>query len=144
MTTISRSALLPYSAEAMFDLINDVAQYPAFMDGCVGAEVLSQSDQAMVARLHLSRGGVNQSFTTRNTLNRPREICLELVDGPFETFAGRWTLLALNEQACKVSLLLDFTLRSAVLGVAARQLFNSAANSMVDAMVKRAKLMYGE
>ncbi|MAY35646.1 MAG: ubiquinone-binding protein [Spongiibacteraceae bacterium] len=143
MTTISRSALLPYSADQIFELINDVGAYPQFMDGCVGAEVLSESDDAMVARLDLSRAGVRQSFTTRNALQRPLEIKLELVDGPFESFAGRWTLLALNEQACKVSLFLSFTLNSSVLSAAARQLFNGAANSMVDAMVKRAKVVYG-
>ena len=143
MTTISRSALLPYSADQIFELINDVSAYPEFMDGCVGAEVLSESDDAMVARLDLSRAGVRQSFTTRNALQRPLEIKLELVDGPFESFAGRWTLLALNEQACKVSLFLSFTLNSSVLSAAARQLFNGAANSMVDAMVKRAKVVYG-
>ncbi len=94
MTTISRSALLPYSADQVFELINDVSAYPQFMDGCVGAEVLSESDDAMVARLDLSRAGVRQSFTTRNALQRPIEIKLELVDGPFEAFTGRWTLLA--------------------------------------------------
>lgn len=143
MTTISRSALLPYSVDQIFELINDVSAYPQFMDGCVGAEVLSESDDAMVARLDLSRAGVRQSFTTRNALQRPLEIKLELVDGPFESFAGRWTLLALNEQACKVSLFLSFTLNNSVLSAAARQLFNGAANSMVDAMVKRAKVLYG-
>ncbi|HCS28203.1 MAG TPA: ubiquinone-binding protein [Spongiibacteraceae bacterium] len=143
MTTISRSALLPYSAEQVFDLINDVACYPQFMDGCVGAEVLSESENAMVARLDLSRGGVTQSFTTSNALTRPSEIRLELVDGPFENFVGRWVLLSLNGQACKVSLFLNFTLSSSVLSVAAKQLFNGAANTMVDAMVKRAKSVYG-
>ena len=143
MTTISRSALLPYSADQVFELINDVSAYPQFMDGCVGAEVLSESDDAMVARLDLSRAGVRQSFTTRNALQRPIEIKLELVDGPFEAFTGRWTLLALNEEACKVSLFLSFTLNSSVLGAAAKQLFNGAANSMVDSMVKRAKVVYG-
>ncbi len=142
MTTISRSALLPYSAEQVFDLINDVSRYPEFMDGCVGAEVLSEDGHAMVARLDLSRGGVNQSFTTSNTLTRPSEIRLELVDGPFESFVGRWVLLALNDKACKVSLFLNFKLSNTVLSAAAKQMFNSAANTMVDAMVKRAKTIY--
>lgn len=143
MTTISRSALLPYSADQVFELINDVSAYPQFMDGCVGAEVISESADSMVARLDLSRAGVRQSFTTRNALQRPTEIKLELVDGPFEAFTGRWTLLVLNEQACKVSLFLSFTLNSSVLSAAAKQLFNGAANSLVDAVVKRAKSVYG-
>ena len=34
MTDIQQSALLPYSAQAMFDLINDIESYPQFMEGC--------------------------------------------------------------------------------------------------------------
>ncbi|MFT5032922.1 MAG: ribosome-associated toxin RatA of RatAB toxin-antitoxin module [Bermanella sp.] len=143
MTRISRSALLPYSADQVYDLINDVSRYPQFIEDCIGAQVLSEDECAMVARLDLSRGGVRQSFTTNNTLRRPSEIRLELVDGPFESFVGRWVLLALNDKACKVSLFLNFTLSNAVLSVAAKQMFNSAANTMVDAMVKRAKSIYG-
>ena len=41
MVTISQSALLPYSAEQMFALVNDIAAYPQFMQGCLNAEVLS-------------------------------------------------------------------------------------------------------
>ena len=36
MTVISRSALVMHSAQAMYDLVNDVASYPQFMDGCAG------------------------------------------------------------------------------------------------------------
>jgi ribosome-associated toxin RatA of RatAB toxin-antitoxin module len=52
-------------------------------------------------------------------------------------------LLALNEQACKVSLSLRFDLDSALLGKAAKLLFNSMADSLVNAMVVRAKKVYG-
>ncbi len=144
MSNISRSALLPYSAQAVFDLINDVEAYPRYMDGCVGAEVYSIEGDEMVARLDLSKGGLRQSFTTRNRLLPPKSVTLELVDGPFDHFEGRWTLLALSDSACKVSLQLKFQLSSAVLSVAARQLFNSAANNLVDAMVKRANEVYGK
>ena len=40
MNDIRRSALLPYSAERVYALINDVEAYPQYMDGCVGAEIL--------------------------------------------------------------------------------------------------------
>lgn len=66
LTTIKRSALVMYSAQQMFDLVNDVASYPQYMANCVGAEVLEQSDDAMIARLDLKKGGIRYSFTTRN------------------------------------------------------------------------------
>ncbi|WP_372861694.1 type II toxin-antitoxin system RatA family toxin [Spongiibacter sp.] len=144
MNDIRRSALLPYSSEAIFQLINDVAAYPEYMDGCVGAEVLAVDDNSMEARLDLSRAGIRMSFTTRNTLTPPRAIALDLVDGPFEKLRGEWQLLALGDKACKVSLQLRFALSGALVGAATRQLFNSVANNLVDALVKRANELYGK
>lgn len=44
MTThIQRSALLPYPAQALYDLVNDVARYPEFLPWCSAAEVLESS-----------------------------------------------------------------------------------------------------
>ena len=72
MTDIQRSALLPFSAEQVYALINDVSAYPKYMNGCVGAEILEQTDEIMEARLDLAKGGLKYSFTTRNTLCPPQ------------------------------------------------------------------------
>ncbi|WP_101759812.1 type II toxin-antitoxin system RatA family toxin [Oceanicoccus sp. KOV_DT_Chl] len=138
MTEISRSALLPYPAVEVYDLINDVAAYPQFMDGCVGAEILSRDEQHMEARLDLSKAGLQYSFTTRNRLQAPHTVAMELVNGPFSEFSGVWTVLALSDEACKISLQLSFSLSSRVLAVAAKALFNPMADNLVDALVKRA------
>jgi ribosome-associated toxin RatA of RatAB toxin-antitoxin module len=143
MTEINRSALLPYSSNSVFQLINDIEAYPDYMDGCVGAEVLARDGAYMEARLDLSRAGGNYSFITRNQLIPDSAVIMELVEGPFRDFQGHWQLLALNEQACKVSLSLRFDLDSALLGKAAKIMFNSMADSLVNAMVVRAKKVYG-
>ena len=39
MTVIERSALLPYAAEQVFDLVADIERYPEFLEGGVGAEI---------------------------------------------------------------------------------------------------------
>jgi ribosome-associated toxin RatA of RatAB toxin-antitoxin module len=143
MVQLSRSALLPHPAEQVYKLINDIEAYPRYMEGCVGAQVLERGERSMVARLELSRGGIRQSLTTRNHLQEPYEVELELVSGPFKRFEGRWVLQPLGEDACKVTLTLGFTLSNRVLGIAAKRLFNSAANDMVEAMVKRAAQLYG-
>ncbi|MEQ8515653.1 MAG: type II toxin-antitoxin system RatA family toxin [Chromatocurvus sp.] len=143
MPTIHRSALLPYTAQQVYELVNDVESYPSFMDGCVGARILSRSDDTMEARLDLARGGIVQSFTTLNTLIAHEAIELRLREGPFERFAGRWRFQALGEAACKVSLELDFKIRSALVGVAAGRLFERVTNSQVEAVARRARQVYG-
>lgn len=143
MPEISRSALLPYSDQQVFALINDVAAYPEFMDGCVGTEVLVQGETFMEARLDLARRGLRYSLTTRNALAPPTSVVMTLLEGPFKSFSGQWTITALSDSACKVTLSMAFSLDSKALAVAAKTLFNPMADNLVDAIVKRAKTLYG-
>jgi len=143
LTEINRSALLLHPASTMFALVNDIESYPSFMDGCVGADVLSRSEDVIEARLHLAKAGIRQSFTTRNRLLAPGAIEMELVEGPFEAFEGRWSFEALRDDACKVSLRLAFRLSNALAGRAARQLVESVANGLVEAICRRARELHG-
>ncbi|MFT4615409.1 MAG: ribosome-associated toxin RatA of RatAB toxin-antitoxin module [Bacteroidia bacterium] len=143
MTVINRSALLPYAAHQLYELVDDVESYPGFMEGCVGATVLSRQAGLVEARLDLAKGGIRQSFSTRNRLSPPNYIVLELIDGPFERFAGRWDFHVLDDSACKISLNLEFSVNSKLLGAAATRLFDRATNNLVDAVCKRATQVYG-
>ena len=59
MAQISRSALVPYSAEQMYQLVNDVDSYPEFLPGCTGSRVLSASEQEMTASVDVSKAGIS-------------------------------------------------------------------------------------
>ena len=139
MTRIDRSALLPYPARQLFELVNDIEAYPLYMDGCVGAEILHREDNLVEARLDLARAGMEHSFATRNRACAPHAIELELLEGPFEHFAGRWRFHPLGESACKVSLQLEFRMRNSLLGAASGKLFESVASRLVDALGLRAR-----
>ncbi|MEZ5572042.1 MAG: type II toxin-antitoxin system RatA family toxin [Halioglobus sp.] len=143
MTVINRSALLPYSASQLFNLVSDVEAYPSYMDGCVGARILHREHELVEARLDLARGGISQSFSTRNRLCDAREITLELIEGPFEYFAGRWEFRELGDSACKLSLMLEFKISSKLLGAAASRLFDKVTNNLMDAVGRRACQLYG-
>ena len=53
MKTIEKSVLIWFSAREMFDLIVDVPAYPQFLPWCDKAEILSQTDDGMTARISL-------------------------------------------------------------------------------------------
>ena len=78
MAHVSRSALIGYSAQQMFDLVNDIEQYPQFMQGCRSARVISKSDKELVGELSLAKAGVTQTFVTRNSLIAPSRIEMRL------------------------------------------------------------------
>jgi len=143
MASIHRSALVEYSAEQMFDLVNDIENYPAYMDGCSEAVVISQNEEELVGKLTLRKAGIKQQFTTRNRLTRPVQIDMKLVEGKFKSFSSRWSFIELSDEACKVSLDMDFELDFALVDFAAERLLSAAANSLVDSLVTRAKQVYG-
>ena len=144
MQHIQRSALVNYSAEQMFDLVNDIEAYPRFMPGCSGARVLEATEGELVGELQLGAAGVEQRLTTRNALERPHKIAMTLIEGDFTEFSAAWRFEALSEDASKVSLEMRFAFSRALLNVAASSLFSAMANAQVDAVVKRADTIYRE
>jgi ribosome-associated toxin RatA of RatAB toxin-antitoxin module len=68
---------------------------------------------------------------------------MELVDGPFKELQGAWHFTELKENACKVSLELDYEFSSKLLGMVVGPVFNKIANTMVDSFVNQAKVAYG-
>jgi len=143
MANVSRSALVAYSAESMFDLINDVQLYPEFIPGCAETKVLQQDNDSMRASILISKAGVKQWFTTHNTLKRGEFIQMNLVEGPFSRLTGGWTIMPLSESGCKIELNLDFAFSSKLVELAFGRVFNSIAANMVVAFTERAKQVYG-
>ncbi|WP_210395901.1 type II toxin-antitoxin system RatA family toxin [Motiliproteus sediminis] len=143
MTQVDRSALVLHSARQMFDLVNDVKSYPGFLPWCSGAEIISAGEEEMVAKLKVAKAGFKYSFTTRNRLEAPDRIHMELVEGPFSSLAGYWTFTPLSEDACKVSLSLSFDFAGKLTGMAMGKVFNQIAVAMVDAFCRQADQRYG-
>ena len=100
MIQIRRSAIVRHRPEQMFDLVNDVAAYPRRFAWCAEASVLTQDETTLTARLGVRLGAFTQAFTTRNTLERPQRIALQLVEGPFRSLAGTWEFFALGDTGC--------------------------------------------
>lgn len=142
-TRIQRSALLPYPARALYDLVNDVASYPQFLPWCSAAEVLEGNDHLMRATLKVGRAGISQQFTTRNALVPGESITMKLEQGPFSALHGVWQFQALSDKACKITLDLSFEYSGALVKATLGPLFNQAATTMVDAFCQRAKQLYG-
>ena len=144
MTHINRSALVPYTAEQMYQLVDEVLQYPNFLPWCSEAVVHHRDAQQVKATVTIAKGPVNKSFTTQNVMSRPHSIEMQLVDGPFKRLHGFWRFDALDAQSCKVSLDLDFKFSNRLVSMAIGPVFNQVANTLVDSFVERARAIYGK
>ncbi len=138
MTSIHRHALVRHSALRMYRLVNDVAAYPRRFAWCADAAVLEEDETQMLARLDLRLAGLRTRFTTRNTLTAPTRIELHLVEGPFRKLSGAWVFHSLAEDACKVSLSLDFEVAGKVVGSALALGFQGLADRLVDDFCREA------
>jgi len=138
MTKIHRHALVRHSAARMFGLVNDVASYPRRFAWCEDSQVLERSDTHMLARLEVRVAGMPVAFTTRNTLEEPTRIGLHLVDGPFKALEGQWRFHSLAEDACKVSLDLDFEVAGKLMGSALAIAFGGLGDQMLDDFCREA------
>ena len=143
MPNINRSALVEYSAEQMFQLVDDIAAYPEFLPWCGGAAEHNRNEQQVEASVTIQKGSINKSFTTKNRLSKPDMIELTLIDGPFKKLRGEWRFEALSDKACKITFDMDFEFSNRLVGMAVGPVFNQVANTFVDSFVERAKVVYG-
>lgn len=143
MAQVNKSALVPFSAEQMYKLVENVDEYHTFLPWCSASKQLERKDNVIVGTVTISKGGVNKAFTTRNTLHDSKLIEIALVDGPFKRLDGFWRFDALKENACKVSLELEYEFSSRLLSLVVGPVFNQVANTMVDSFVKQARVAYG-
>lgn len=127
----------------MFELVNDIESYPEFMDGCLAAEIIERRDNEVIARLELGMKGLHHAFTTFNTLVPPVSMTMALHEGPFKHFDAVWTFTALSDTACKASLKMEFEFSIGLVDFALKSLFDSTSRNLVNAVCKRADVLYG-
>ncbi len=144
MKKISRTALQPYSARQMFELVNDVTRYPEFLPWCSKGEILQHGDNEMIASVHIHKGPVRQQFTTRNRMMPDERIEMTLMDGPFKHLQGQWRFIPLAEDACKIEFDIEYEVAGGLFGKLLAPVFEQIATTLVDAFCQRARSEYGK
>ncbi|MFK7764129.1 MAG: type II toxin-antitoxin system RatA family toxin [Roseobacter sp.] len=148
MPTHAETKTLPYSAQEMYDLVADVAQYPQFLPWCAAARVRSVTPQGesflMEADLVISFKVFRERFASRVILKpEDKKIDTEYLDGPFRYMKSNWAFEDI-EGGCEVSFFVDFAFRNMVLQKLIGVVFNEAMQRIVRAFEARAQTLYGE
>lgn len=133
----------PYSAQQMFDLVNNINDYPLFVPDCTQAGILTHQENELTAFIEIEKFGFKKRFSTRNELERPNQIKLNLLKGPFKKLKGIWHFNADSESSCQIKFELDFEFESRLLEMAFSTLFKEIMGNMVKAFSQRAKVIYG-
>ncbi len=137
---------LPYTAQQMYDLVADVANYPKFLPWTAAARVRSVTDKGdhaeMLADLVISFKVFREKFGSRVTLwPEAMKIDTEYLDGPIRHLESQWNFKDV-EGGCEVSFEVDFEFRSRLLQGAAGMFFNEAMQRVVRSFERRANELY--
>lgn len=143
MTIINRKAFVPYQPEDVYRLVNDVEAYADFLPWCSDVTLLEQQENSLTARLNLSVGSMQQSFTTRNTMEYGKRVDMQLVDGPFRHFYGYWTFDAVDG-GCAVELYVNYEFKNRLMQYLLQGFFYKAIDKMMEAFIGRMREIYGE
>lgn len=140
--------VLPYTAQQMYDLVADVAQYPKFLPWTAAARVRSRRPQpdgseVMEADLVISFKVFRERFGSRVTLHpAPKRIDTEYLDGPFRHMRSTWAFRDRPAGGCEVEFFVDFEFRNAILQGIIGVVFGDAMVRVVRAFERRAAELY--
>ena len=143
MAIVEKSVLIAHSAQQMFDLVDGVEDYPAFLPWCERTCVDFRDEKRTVATLHISYLSVKSHFTTENDKQTPTIMRLHLIDGPFRRLEGEWKFKPLTDSACKIEFKLAYEFSSKMFEKVIGPVFGQIANTFVEAFVRRADKIYG-
>lgn len=128
----------------MFDLVNNVKDYPNFLPWCKSVTLVSQTDSEIVASVQMGGAGLEKSFTTKNIITPNKIIQMSLVNGPFDHLLGYWKFDQLGNEGCKITLDLEFEIKNRLLNMSLGPVFTKICTSLVDGFIKRANEIYGK
>ncbi|MDR0378458.1 MAG: type II toxin-antitoxin system RatA family toxin [Candidatus Accumulibacter sp.] len=143
MLRVEKSVLIEYSAQQMFDLVEDIENYPQFLPWCSETRIDFRDEKRTVATMYADFHGIQAHFTTENAKEAPFWMTMKLVEGPFRHLEGGWRFKPLGENACKIDFHLDYEFSNRLVEKIAGPMFDQMANTFVEVSVKRAHQVYG-
>ncbi len=142
MAMVSKTALVPYTAEQMFGLTDAVEHYPEFLPWCGGATIIFRDTAVTRATIIINYRGIRQSFSTENRKTPPELMTLTLIDGPFRKLDGEWMFTPLGRDGCRIDFKLQYEFSSMLLEKLIGPVFGYIADTLVDAFISRAERLY--
>jgi ribosome-associated toxin RatA of RatAB toxin-antitoxin module len=105
--------------------------------------VHEKTERDLLASMSMERAGVRERFTTRNVMERPRWMSLDLVDGPFKVLKGLWTFEPISSAGTRIELVMKFEFSNPVVSLLFAKSFEQSVGHLIDAFVARARSTHG-
>ncbi len=134
---------LSYSDSKIFDLICDIERYSDFQPWCKKASIYNKVDNEFYSDITVGFNIINETFTSKVFIKRPKEVVSEATSGPFKKMINKWNIKPITDNSCEVSLVIEYEFKSIFLKKLIGVFFDQATKKMISAFEQRAKYLYG-
>ena len=133
---------MPFTPEQMYDLIADVRNYPQFLPWVMATRIKSDDEAEMIADMVVGFSVYREKFTSLVKKAKNQSIKIEYIDGPLKHLHNDWGFTANDDGGCTVSFFVEFSFKSRVLEMMAKNYFDMALGTMINAFQERAEKLY--
>ena len=138
MNKIFKEENINVNLPIIFNLINDVENYPSFLPWCINTEVNRETSDCMVGKIYISKNFIKWDFTTKNKIVEEKSIELSLVDGPFKNLDGKWSFTKIDDNNTRVSLEINYEFENSLIEISIEPIFTSIMNSILQSFIDQA------
>ena len=138
MHTIKKTAIVFHPQIEMFNLVDQIENYPSFLPWCGSTQVIHRDSEITHATIEINFKGIKQSFTTENIKKSDQLMQIRLIDGPFKHLSGSWMFNKLDANSCQIELTLEYQFNNVLLETLISPVFNIIANTFIDEFIKEA------
>lgn len=133
---------VPFPAGPVFDLVADVERYPRFLPGWREARIVERGDNSLTVEQTLGGWGFRWRFRSRAALDRPRQICIQTTEYPFEHLLEIWRFRPMDHGGTLVTLEADYRLADLPLRGLVSAVFDRGFRQTLDGFDARAHAIF--
>jgi coenzyme Q-binding protein COQ10 len=138
MQRYTKTLILPYPQEQVFDLVLDIEAYPGFVPGWRRAQVRERGANWLRVVQEMGVGPLTWRFESRADYDRSNRITIESEDNPFRQLRLDWRFEP-EATGCRVALVVFIAFRSVAVGRFAGGLTPMLGEHTVEAFEKAAE-----
>ena len=145
MKKIYKKEEINVDVQTIFNLINNVENYPSFLPWCTKTEVTKESENINIGKIFISKSFIKWNFSTKNIIDINKSISLSLIDGPFDELNGQWSFKSLDKNNTLVTLEIDYKFKNSLIEISIEPIFYSIMNSILKSFIDQAfKIKYND
>ncbi|MEO8757482.1 MAG: type II toxin-antitoxin system RatA family toxin [Devosia sp.] len=127
---------VPHLVDRMFDLVNDLEDYPRFLKNVSDMQVKRDEGaegDVRLAKMTIQFGPISQAYTSRVVASRSEHtITAKAIDGPFTYLNSKWTFEPEGEGS-RIRFDIDFKIQNPLIATVAEAAFSIKQGQIIDA-----------